>query len=312
MRVMLFGGTDLTVAIADCLRDMAFPIASVLHVPQRFPISYERGQMHNARHVDMDRWCAAAGVPGRTYDGPVAAAAFAAETGAEFALVAGWFHILPRSLRQRFSFGCAGLHASLLPAFRGGAPLPWAVLSQAKETGISLFELGDGIDDGRLYGQRRVPMGPRVRVGELVVAVQAAAVELVGECLPEIAAGRLRPIPQTGTASYSLQRAPADGHIDWSRSADHIDRLIRAVSAPYPGAFSRLDESRITIWEAEPLQGIEVFGSPGQIARLPEEVDPCVVTGYGTLIIRSATDDVGESALPMLRSAANRRFVGAV
>ena len=105
---------------------------------------------------------------------------------------------------------------------------------------MTLFELGDGVDDGPIYGQKRIAVGPRTTVGELVIAAEAAALELVGECLPGIAQGTLRPHAQSGTPSYGLQRAPEDGRLEWWRTAIELDRLVRAVGKPYPGAFAEL------------------------------------------------------------------------
>jgi methionyl-tRNA formyltransferase len=145
-------------------------------------------------------------------------------------------------------------------------------------------------------------------VGELVAAAEEAALDLLAECLPAIAAGTLKARPQSGTPSYGLQRVPDDGKIDWHRPAADVDRLVRAVGRPYPGAFTEFEGERIFIWQAEPREHPVVFGAPGQICRLPNEPDPVVVTGRGIVVVREATDGAGEDALPKLRRAANRRF----
>lgn len=308
MRVMLLGGTDLTLAIAERLTGLGVTLAGVVHVPRQFGISYEPNGVTNTRFADLGEWCAAREIPGRAYDGPDSIAEHAAVCAADFALVAGWYHMVPRSVRRLFPRGCAGLHASLLPRLRGGAPLAWAILSGASEAGMSLFELGDGIDDGPIYGQRAIPIGPRSTVGELVAAAEVAALELVAACVPRIASHQLTPRPQTGTPSYSLQRAPQDGRIDWSRPAVDIDRLIRAVGRPYPGAFTTFDDNPVFIWAAELLEGVEVLGTPGQLARIPGVDETCVVTGAGGLRLVDVTDSLGGSCLGLLRQSANRRF----
>ncbi len=308
MRVLLLGGTDLSLALAQRLKGLGLGPAGAVHLGKTVRISYRPQGFANVRHADLAAWCAATGTPHAEFDDNAAIAGFAKAIGADLLLVAGWYHMVPGELRARFVHGALGLHASLLPALRGGAPLPWAILSGLTETGMSLFALGDGVDDGPIYGQRRLPIGPRTTVGELAAAAEAAALDLVAECLPAIAAGTLEPRPQSGTPSYGLQRGPEDGRIDWRRPAVEIDRLVRAVSRPYPGAFAELDGKRVVIWRAEPREQPAVFGAPGQICRLPGESDPLIVTGRGLIVVREATTDTGNDAMPELRRAANRRL----
>jgi len=308
MRVLLLGGTDLTKAIAEMMVKVGLDRAGVVYVPRAFPISYEPNGVQSSRFADLGAWCAAANVPSLLYERPDGIGTFAEACRADFALAAGWYHLVPRVVRSRFAAGCAGVHASLLPKFRGGAPLNWALLAGETQAGVSLFELGDGIDDGPLYGQRSFPIGPRTRIADLVAAAESAALALVEECLPGVAAGRLVPRPQEGAPSYGLQRAPGDGEIDWTQSAVDIDRLVRAVGRPYPGAFSYLHDTQVIVWEAEPFSGMPIYGRPGQLALLPGEPDPSVVTGSGVLIVTQASRSNGESVMPRLRRSANQRF----
>jgi methionyl-tRNA formyltransferase len=308
MRILLLGGTDLTLAVARRLEEIGAKPAGVVHLGETVRISYRAQGLSNVRHADLAGWSAQTATPSMTFTDNDAIARFAGELGADLLVVAGWYHMVPAELRRRFTRGALGFHASLLPALRGGAPLPWAILSGASETGMTLFELGDGIDDGPIYGQRRIPVGPRTTVGELVAAAEAAALELVGECLPAIATGTLTARAQSGAASYGLQRAPEDGRLEWRRTAVELDRLVRAVGKPYPGAFAELDGARITIWNTDFRDAPEVWGTPGQICRIPEEPDPAVVTAAGLLVIREAADASGDDAMPRLRRAANQRF----
>jgi methionyl-tRNA formyltransferase len=308
MRILLLGGTDLTLAMAERLSAIGAKPAGVVHLGETVRISYRPQGLSNVRHADLAGWCARNATPAIGFTDNAAVARFAGDIAADLLLVAGWYHMVPADLRARFVRGAVGFHASLLPALRGGAPLPWAILSGATETGMTMFALGDGTDDGPIYGQRRIAIGPRTAVGELVAAAEAAALSLVGECLPGIASGALAPRAQSGTPSYGLQRAPEDGRLEWRRSAIDLDRLVRAVGKPYPGAFADLGSDRITIWRADFRDVPTVWGMPGQICRIPEEPDPVVVTADGLLVIREAVDAAGEDAIPRLRRAANQRF----
>src|SRR5205085_12523966 len=140
-----------------------------------------------------------------------------------------------------------------------------------------------------------------------VDASRHASLELVREVLPALVNGTLKPTPQVGTPTYGQQRRPEDGAIDWTRSAEEIDQLVRAVGHPYSGAFTYLDGEHVTIWAAEPMADVEVLGSPGQLWR-SDAGETGVVTGSGVLMIRDATGNAGASILDPLRSANNRRF----
>lgn len=310
MNVVLFGGTDLSLAVAELLMGLSVKLAGVVHVGEDVKISYAPEGMRSVRYADVAGWAEGHGVPALAWDGQRSATTFVREVGGEFGLAAGWYHMLGTELRDNFAMGCAGLHASLLPRFRGGAPLNWAILSGATETGVSMFMLGEGVDDGPLLGQRSFAIGPRATIAELVDRARDASLELVAEVLPALAAGTLKPTPQVGTPTYGQQRRPEDGAIDWTRSAEEIDRLVRAVGRPYSGAFTYLDGEQVTIWAAEPMTDAEVLGAPGQLWRA-DDGEVGVVTGSGVLVIREATGNGGASVLDTLRSASNRRFRGA-
>lgn len=309
MRTLLLGGTDLTLVVAQHMLSIGLPPAGVVHVGREFTISYRPTGVTNARFGDMAAWCATENISHRVYVSSDEIEQFAKEVSADFCLAAGWYHMVPGRLRALFQHGAAGLHASLLPKLRGGAPLNWAILSGEKESGISLFVLGDGVDDGSLYGQERFSIGPRATIGELVQVVEHGAIRLIETCLPGIASGRIKPRPQVGEPTYCLQRSPEDGAIDWSSSAEEIDRLIRAVGHPYPGAFTSYEGRKIIVWAAIPLaRDILVLGAPGQIARVHAEKNPTVVTGRGCLVIHEAAYDDGSDAMATLRRSANKRF----
>lgn len=308
MKLLLLGGTDLTRAIACSVVEAGLALGGVVHVGRSIPISYDRRGIQNYRHSDMGEWCSERGIPNHEFTDNKKIAVFANEVDADFLLVAGWYHFVPQWVRALFPKGAAGIHASLLPKLRGGAPLPWAILSGAKRTGVSMFVLGDAVDAGDLYGQTEITIGSRTSVTDLVTAVEHSSATLVTSCLKAIAAGTMKTFPQTGSPTYCLQRTPEDGRIDWQAAASDIDRLVRAVSTPYPGAFGSLEGRRVTVWQSDIApESVIVFGRPGQIARVPEERDPVIVTGCGSLIIRRAEID-GADAIPLLRKSAHMAF----
>lgn len=306
MKVFLLGGTDLSLAIARQLVKDGFALTGVVHLGQSIPISYSKHGIQNYRYGEIAQWCNHNGIANRQFENNEQVMTFASEVGGDFLLVAGWYHMVPATLRGLFKKGAAGLHASLLPKLRGGAPLPWAVLSGANETGVSMFALTDETDAGELYGQQTIAINSRTPVTELVASVEKASISLVSECLGAVANETMKMQPQSGMPTFCLQRTPDDGRIDWRLPAQDIDRLVRAVTMPYPGAFGDFDGRRVIIWESD-IGTQLIFGQPGQIARLPREADPAVVTGRGHILVRAAEVD-GEDAIPLLRKSSNKRF----
>jgi methionyl-tRNA formyltransferase len=257
----------------------------------------------------MGQWSRSRGIPSHEYTNTDALADFVESTPADLAVVAGWYHMIPRRIRELFRLGAVGLHASLLPKFRGGAPLNWAILSGSDETGISLFQLTDGVDEGLIFGQRSVEISEATTVTELISRTTNLGVELLRTCLPEIAHGRLRGEQQTGQPSFSLHREREDGRINWHDDADAVHRLIRATTHPYPGAFTTLDGEEIIIWSAEVIRdGPVVHSVPGGIARIPGIDGVVITTGRGLIHPLEASTTQGEDRLELLGRSGYRRL----
>lgn len=307
--VLLLGATDVTLAVAEAVLACGASLAGIVTVGESFSISYSADPVRNARAVDAFEW-------GRRNDVEIIRFSnydhLLREISPErpdICLVAGWYHMVPQRFRAAFARGCFGFHASLLPQLRGGAPLNWAILTAQTETGVTLFEMNDGVDDGLIFGQSRFAIPPQAFVGDLVLMARDACAELTRDVLPALLAGTASGKEQVGVASYGMQRTPEDGRIDWRNSAVAIDRLVRAVSRPYPGAFSTLEAEVVRIWATEPLAlAPAVFGAPGQIARLRESRHPCVVTRDGLLQIVEATDTQGVDCIDKLRKSGHKRF----
>lgn len=306
--VLLLGGTDVTLAVAQAVRDSGAQLKGIVAVGDSFSISYSARQIQNVRNADLAGWARRNGVDlisFTTYDAVLNR--FSGELPA-ICLVAGWYHMVPRRFRGAFARGCFGFHASLLPKFRGGAPLNWAILSSMDETGVTLFEMADGVDMGLIFGQESFPIASRATISDLVSASHDACATLTLHHLRALLNGSAMGRAQTGEASYGLQRTPEDGRIGWTRPRAEIDRLVRAVSRPYPGAFTMLDGERIQIWSTQlPGEAPLVFGTPGQLAILPQFDLPCVVTGDGILLIAEATV-AGDDCLDKLLKAGHKRF----
>lgn len=142
--------------------------------------------------------------------------------------------------------GAYNMHGSLLPKYRGRAPVNWAVLHGERETGATLHEMVAKPDAGRIVGQQRVPILPDDTAGEVMSKVTCAAEITLERCLPALLGGQNPGAEQDLSAgSYFGGRRPEDGRIDWSANAADIHNLIRAVAPPFPGAFSDTRAGRL-------------------------------------------------------------------
>ena len=170
--------------------------------------------------------------------------------------------------------GSFNLHGSLLPAYRGRAPANWAILKGETETGVTLHHMITRPDAGDIVGQRRVPITPADDARTLNLKLADAARELLGQTLPLIRAGTAPRIPQDeSAASYYGRRTPADGVIDWRKPAADIVNLVRAVTRPYPGAFTYTRSTKFLVWQAEALKNAVRGTPPGQVLNVnPFEV----------------------------------------
>ncbi|QDJ50215.1 methionyl-tRNA formyltransferase [Bordetella hinzii] len=306
-RIALLGSTDTTLSIAEAVLRAGHEIACIVHVAPAFSISYSDKPVSVSRQADIRGWCASRGIAAVEYGGVDALTDYFKACVADLCIVAGWYHMVPRRLRDCFAQGAVGLHASRLPELRGGAPLNWAMLAGWKETAVSLFVLSDGVDDGPLYGQEIIPIGPEDYIGDLIQRCNTASVHLIERCVDGMVNGTLAPRAQTGTPSYGAQRAPEDGVIDWRRPAADIVRLVRAVSHPYPGAFSWFADRQVRIWRARAYTEAVLFGAPGQVLCLPQD-RVIVATGDGSVEILEADTADGECFMPVLRRGSHRRF----
>jgi methionyl-tRNA formyltransferase len=165
------------------------------------------------------------------------------------------------------------LHPSLLPAYRGRAPINWALVNGERQTGVTLHHMIGRADAGDIVGQRAVAIAPRETALSLYRKVEDAGVELLAEMLPRLAAGTAPRRPQDeASASTFGRRRPDDGRIDWSWPAARVDCLVRAVAPPWPGAFGEVEGRRVAIFEGAPGEAVDADAAgsrpaPGSVRR---------------------------------------------
>jgi methionyl-tRNA formyltransferase len=174
--------------------------------------------------------------------------------------------------------GALNMHGSVLPAFRGRSPVNWAILKGAAETGASLHYMSAKPDAGDLVDQERVKIGPDDDILGVSRRVGDAAVTVLARALPKLKADAAPRTPlDLAKGSYFGGRKPEDGEIDWTKSAKEIHDLVRAVTKPWPGAFTDVFGKNVTIWKTRlaPYAGHDVF--PGKVE--PTESSVVVYAG---------------------------------
>lgn len=200
----------------------------------------------------------------------------------DWLFIIGWSQIANTAVLQAPSLGVLGIHPTLLPVGRGRAAIPWAILKRLPETGVTLFQLAEGVDTGPIVAQRQIPLGPDCDATWLYQAVNDAHVDLIREVMPKLAARQLAPTAQDESrASVWPGRKPDDGQIDLEGSVNDAACLVRAVSRPYPGAFTHIEGRRIIIWKARvvaaPTTGsLSLKLRDGYLECLDYEVAPTV------------------------------------
>lgn len=255
MRLVFMGTPDFAVPALDALAER-HAIAAVYTRP---PKPGGRGQQ--PRPSPVARRAEALGLPVHapaTLRGPEAAAEIAAH-GAEVAVVVAYGLILPQAVLDAPARGCLNIHASLLPRWRGAAPIHRAVMAGDAETGVTIMQMEAGLDTGPMLHKVTVPVG-RKTTGELFGELGAVGAAAMVEVLADLAA--FPPAPQDDAAAiYAPKIDKAEAKIDWSQDAAAIERLARGL-APFPGAWFLLGEERIKLLLAEVAEGA---GEPGTV-----------------------------------------------
>jgi methionyl-tRNA formyltransferase len=203
---------------------------------------------------------------------------------ADLFVVAAYGRILPRALLQLPRLGCVNVHASLLPRYRGAAPIQWAILRGERTTGITIMQMNERMDEGDILLQRELEIGSDETCGELQTRLAELGAQAVREALAERQAGRLSPRPQDdAAATLAPMIRKEDGEIDWSAPAALVARQVRAFH-PWPSAYTFLAGKRVKIHRARGAAEA-VSAIPGTVI----EVGPCVrvATGDGVLAIES-------------------------
>ncbi len=201
----------------------------------------------------------------------------------EVIVVAAYGKILPPSILNIPPMGCINVHASLLPKYRGAAPIQWAIINGETETGITIMLMDEEMDHGPILLQRPVPILPDETAGELHDRLAALGPPCLLEALEGLEAGSLTPRTQDhAEATYAPMLSKEDGRLDWSEPAERVVNRVRGVT-PWPGATTSLGGEPIKVWRAS-ASSAEASGRPGEVVAVGED-GLTVACGRGALRI---------------------------
>lgn len=197
----------------------------------------------------------------------------------DWLFIVGWSQIAREEVLSIPRKGAIGMHPTLLPVGRGRAAIPWAILKELDQTGVSMYKMDTGVDTGPLLAQQEIPMPANCNATTLYRLVEDAHVTLIEQAYPKLARNQIKARPQDDRlASEWPGRKPEDGRIDRSGSVREAERLVRAVTHPYPGAFVEWHGRKMIVWQARIMQPNEITDRPA--LRFPDGTLECLRYEY--------------------------------
>ncbi len=257
MRIVFMGTPDFSVPVLDALVAAGHEIAAVYCQPPR-----PAGRGKKDRPSPVQRRAEALGLPVRfpvSLKDPAAQAEFAA-LQADVAVVVAYGLILPQPVLDAPIHGCLNIHASLLPRWRGAAPIHRAIMAGDAETGVCIMQMEAGLDTGPVLLREATDIGPEETTGALHDRLSAMGARLVAQALTQLPSLTPTTQPEDGV-TYAAKIDKAEARVDWTRPAVDVDRLIRGLS-PFPGAWCEVQGERVKLLGSHLAEGT---GTPGQV-----------------------------------------------
>ncbi|MGG7567450.1 methionyl-tRNA formyltransferase [Rhodovulum sp. DZ06] len=278
MRIVFMGTPDFSVSALDALVEAGHEIAAVYSQPPR-----PAGRGKKPRPSPVQARAEALGLEVRhpvSLKGEEAQAAFAA-LGADLAVVVAYGLILPQAVLDAPRLGCVNIHASLLPRWRGAAPIQRAIMEGDAETGVCIMRMEAGLDTGPVLLREATPIGAEDTAATLHDRLSAMGARMVVEAAAALADGTaVEEVQPEAGVTYAAKIDKAEAKIDWTRTAAEVDRLVRGLS-PFPGAWFEHDGARIKALLTEVVGGEGAgTGAPG------ETLDDALTVACGTGAVR--------------------------
>ncbi|WP_170342687.1 methionyl-tRNA formyltransferase [Ruegeria arenilitoris] len=257
MRVIFMGTPEFSVPVLDALVQAGHEIAAVYCQPPR-----PAGRGKKDRPTPVQARAEELGLPVRhptSLKSPEEQAAFAA-LKADVAVVVAYGLILPQPILDAPRHGCLNIHASLLPRWRGAAPIHRAIMAGDAETGVCIMQMEAGLDTGPVLLRQATPIGAEETTAQLHDRLSAMGADLIVQALDRLPDLSPEPQPEVGV-TYAAKIDKAEARVDWSRPAVEVDRQIRGLS-PFPGAWSQIEGERVKLLASRLSDG---QGVPGEV-----------------------------------------------
>lgn len=199
-------------------------------------------------------------------------------------VVAAFGQILSQEVLDIPRYGCINVHTSLLPKYRGAAPIQWAIINGEKKTGVTIMQMDAGLDTGDILLQKETEIAPDETAGSLTDKLARMGGDLLIKALPMIEAGTVHPVVQRDKPTTYAKMLHKDmGDLDWERPAAELGRLVRGLD-PWPCAFTYFDGKLLKIWKSEAIQADTGGAQPGTVTKVTKD-RIFVATGDGTLAL---------------------------
>ena len=206
------------------------------------------------------------------------------ELNPDLIAVVAYGRILPKDILELPKYGCINVHGSLLPKYRGAAPIQWAVIDGEKESGVTIMQMDEGLDTGDMLLKGTVALEEKETSGSLFEKISALGASLCVEALEKLEKGELKPEKQgESTTEYAKMLTKEMGELDFRRSAAELERLIRGLN-PWPSAYTRLGDKTLKIWAADVCGKKDEGAACGEITEVAKDAF-YVACGEGTLKI---------------------------
>lgn len=262
LRLAFMGSPDFAVPALAALAEAGHAVACVYSQPPR-----PAGRGQRERPCPVHAFAEKRGWPVRTPESfrePATVEAFR-DLRLDVAVVAAYGLLLPKAALEAPRHGCLNIHASLLPRWRGAAPIQRAILAGDDVTGVSIMQMDEGLDTGAVLLTRETPIDRKTTAEALHDRLAALGAEAIVAALDGLESGILMPTPQPDDgAVYAPKLARREGRLDWTRPATDLERLVRAFT-PWPGAWFDHDDERVKVLAAEVVNGAGDGAAPGTV-----------------------------------------------
>ena len=250
MKVIFMGTPDFAVGTLEARHEAGHEITLVVSQPDK-----PKGRGHALQPTPVKAAAEHLGLPVFQPAKVREAADMLEQTPADVIVVAAFGQLIPSRILHMKKFGCVNVHASLLPKYRGAAPIQWAVIDGEKESGVTIMQMDEGLDTGDMLLVKKYKLDKKETGGSLFDKLASFGGPMILEVLEQAQEGKLNPVKQDDSKhTYAKMLSKATGDIDFTKTAVEIERLIRGLN-PWPSAFTLIHGKMLKIWEADVLSG---------------------------------------------------------